>query len=886
MYISIKKRRVITAVIASMVILGFTAALVIDAFSDTSAAYSAQMGVRQIVRYDTYKALEPELGELLVQGDYGTASSSLTEVIASSLTEQGIDMPAHKLAEIRERVERELKILGDGGYIVIDDDGNISEESKSYISNMIFRIISGYLPEEGDQTEPYADNYDFSITSLEAVQDLKKQIGELEDLIGEKATGLKDASGMGVDGLFVNNERTQDEVAEESGTTELEKLRDGLMAVETIIDTMEHDLNRQAKKIDSSSMEALAKDEEIADELAEQNIKLLAQYDSITGIEKRILEIYREMEQSTGDHSERLTLVEENLNTAVGTIEALKEQMSDRIDKGESSLFDAIDETTKDLIRYKASMETVTDDLNRSIENLEASMSGTITSNYEELREALKNSYDNALTTMYAVFSQMDSTDRKLENSISETGKMLQNALNMSDERLTGEISSTDRRLREEIETARKKLEADMATDKASASRALQKAYDELLSSIDEGNKNAKENLDSTAALLDSKIDTADDTISRLISSILTKAGAMDKDSLMNLVETTCHELSGELNDLKTLLEGLRDSVMSAEAGSDASREAQLKVLGDIDDLLAQINTAGNSVDDYETKMQQRIEAADTQALRRIRMSDSDEEARQALIDASSVLIELQNAQSGYDRELRSRIQELSQKARQITAGIGDLGQMLDLETQVGSLTRSIDTNVDSLNNTIGELGERMNSEVSDLNMVIGELGSRVDEEVMILTGNIGALNERMSEEVSGLTGSIGALDERMNAEVSGLTGSIGALDERVNAEVSGLTGSIGALDERVNAEVSGLTGSIGALDERVNAEVSGLTGSIGALDERMNAEVSGLNGSIGELGERMNTEVTGLTGSIGALGERMDAEVSGLTGSIGALDE
>ena len=722
MYISIRKRRMIMVVAVCMIVLGFGAAFAVDAFSGTYAAYSAQVGVRELVRYNTYSALEPGLGAMLAEGDYANASGSLVEIVTSSLGEQGIEVAVPDMESIREKVERELKILGEGGYIIVDDDGNISEESKSYISNTVLRIISAYIPEDKDVREIRTESaeYDFSISSLGAVQDLKKQIRDIEDRIGNAIAGTPE------DG--------SEELMQGGGVQELNELKEGLLAVETIVGIMEQDLNRQSVRASDAELT----DEAVASELAEQNIRILAQYDSITGIEKRIMELYGEIDGEREENTEGFGVLKENLDTAVATIEALKNQMSEKINDGESSLFAVIDNTTKDLIAYKASMEGVTGSISQSIENLEASMTGTITSNYARLEDELRSTYEQAVSQMaaenLALEQKFNAAGEVLEKQFADADKALSDKLEISNILLSNNISDTDKRLTNALDVADRRLSDEISATGSRLSDAIATADSSL-----------RDLVAGTNEQLEEKLGVSDDTASRLITSILTRDGTMDAAAVERLVGETSQGFARQLTGLRSMLAETQRSLEAAAAGSAESAAEKERILNKIAELLAQIEEAEDAVSGYEEDMRARLRAIDTELLEDISMSHADADARQDMIDASSALLDLQNKQDNYERELKEMYSELIRLSGQISADIGDLGQMLELEAQADSLTRSLEEQSQTLNQSLEEQSQT--------------LTRALEANVESLNGTITRLDERMGEEVSGLSTRLGSVE-------------------------------------------------------------------------------------------------------------------------------
>ena len=490
-----------------------------------------------------------------------------------------------------------------------------------------------------------------------------------------------------------------------------------LQALKTLISVMEYNFNSKIETSSANGGSGMTPEEQ-----AEINVQLLAQYDSITAIQGNIAELYQEIGNAYVSQSQEASQTAASLEEAYAAVSEVKGLLETQLTEN-NALQQVIDSDVKDLVDYKAAMQTETNDIRNSVTVLEASMTGTITSNYAELQTALDNKYSELssklASNVESLDAQMKANDEKTTSALNEAKDSLTKALNdkseqldaqikSNDEKINASLSEAEQKLTTALEEAKAKLQETMDTNQNNANEELSKYKDEVADTFDIVN--------ARITALEQKFGTSTATTTQLISTLITQSGTLDTSGILTAVNTNVAELTQKLNTMRTELNTLYTTVSNTTTNAAASTTMKDDLLNGISDLLIEINDTQIAVDQYATSMRDRIAAIDDAIIKSTTdISATIADVQQRLIDAANALIALQNAEKVHSKALKKRVADVTANTETVCNTVEDLKLHVNLEDEVTSLTTSLNNNVQTLNDTITQLESDTQTELTNL---------------------------------------------------------------------------------------------------------------------------------------------------------------------------
>ena len=559
-----------------------------------------------------------------------------------------------------------------------------------------------------------------------------------------------------------------------ANSEEIKQLTTELEAIQTLITVMETNFNDKVEKYvqDGKLSETMP-----AEEIAALNVQMVAQFDSIAEIEAKIAEISENTQLDAANVSVAVTEAQQQVDNALATVDSIREQLAQQVaDSAESTQL--INEVTAGLIQYKAEAAVLSQDIKETIDTLENSITGTMESNYTELREALEHHYEEnraSLTDEIAkanetIQKNADQASAELQNNVDRLNALIsENETNINKELtnsvadLTATIDENNKKSSESLAEASQKLtdtinlnksqtDEALAAETARSTAALEAATLQLRNQITQNQGNINQDLDdykgqvsdtfdavnARIAALEQRFGTATATTTQLISSIVTQAGTLDTTALSASVTNNVEQLTDQIEASTTDLTALYTSVNGTAASTARSRTKKTEVLAEINTLLTSMANAQRAVDEYGTNMQARIATIDMDIINAIQnVSNEEADVQALLLQAADALLSLQQAERTYASSLKSRVGILLDDVTTATQNVEDFGTLVKLDADVDTLVTSINDNVSTLNTQLTTLTNNTQSAIDTLNDTLTDL---INTEVTALSDRVEVL--------------------------------------------------------------------------------------------------------------------------------------------------
>lgn len=504
---------------------------------------------------------------------------NLMPVIRGSLRAMDHTLTEDEESTLIAEIVKRLRAESDVGNIEFDVDGNLTDLSKSYVSNAVSDAVAYALPLLDMQTTISRSDYTQILDMQNSMDALKKSNEELKSMINtiNQTMSVQTSSGSSNSNKSSNDGGTkQTEIVSSSYSDKMDALYTELLARIVYNRKTGDKLTKDTADIYDIISNLNYSQQDALNQVSDA----MGQIKSLTSTVQNVQNTSTTNSSSVESLQQQITQVQDNINTSItdvtneitNTSEASTTQFTNRIETLQFSV--------------NNSFESMQNQLNSDMNNLKSSMDSADSKTASDLQN-VQNTLNTKMDSVKSdLTSRIDKETAKLTNNLASTKSELQTSLDLKYAELQGQDAELKRKLesdKQELDKTILKLKEDLNTD-------IQTKYDELTDTI---NTNLIEMQTKDKEL----VDALEETRKNLVDSLNDT-----KIELTNQINT----VDADLQQTKASLEGTQEALTAVTDRVTVNEQ-------NITDICTQIQTIVQNYDAEIANLWSRIDSNTTE---------------------------------------------------------------------------------------------------------------------------------------------------------------------------------------------------------------------------------------------------------------------------------
>lgn len=477
--------------------------------------------------FETLNQNEPMADENLLDAD--KIKEWAMPIVEGTLKSQKLTLTDDEYEKVFQSIVKTLKSTVDAGNIQKDENGNLTDLSKSYIANAVANAISYAVPKIDLEsavdtgTTQYEQILDMQkmLNSLEtsnkqlkesvntinttyqnSVSNTEKQISVVSDTYCEKLDALYTELLAKITANKQTGERLTKDLSDLQDIVNdlLNTQKETLSTLSTAVTNIQT-LTEDVTKLQSTDTETSAALKEINNNIKQINLSITQTQDSLTtlineNVTKLSSDINSTKSQLTTDLATTKSGLTDDLNNQTKAISDRLDEISKNLkdtatsDKEEfSKKIDELDKkNAKDLADAKTSIKAEIDELRTSNQQSISELNERVTTIYTELNKKIGDNYDALSASIIDLDTKMTEALENAKNEIGQTITSIQNQLQANIDAANARIDSANQTiaaLTERVVAAENSI-TSINTQITQMSTKYDKAIQELWAQVNE----------------------------------------------------------------------------------------------------------------------------------------------------------------------------------------------------------------------------------------------------------------------------------------------------------------------------------------------------------------------------------------------------------------
>lgn len=438
------------------------------------------------VKLRTFEALnqsEPLSDDDLIDAD--KIREWAMPIVEGTLKSQKISLTDDEYEKVFQSIVKTLNSTVDAGNIQKDDDGNLTDLSKSYIANAIANAVAYAVPEIDLES-----TVDTGTTQYEQILDMQKMLNSLKnsnsalkesiDTINttyqksvkntdQQITAVSDSYSEKLDALYTEllakitaNKQTGERLAKDLADLQdvvndlLNTQKEALATLSTAVTNIQG-LTNDVKDLRSADENTASALDEINNNITQINENITQTQESLTTlIDENVTKLSTDISNTKSQLTSDITSTKNELSTQLKnqtdtiskrldeTDKKLKESASTDKEELTKKIDDLSSKNAKDLADAKASIESEIDELRKSDQQSVSELNERITTIYTELNKKIGDNYDALSASIADLDTKMTEALTNAKNEIDQTITNIQNQLQANIDAANARIDSTN----------------------------------------------------------------------------------------------------------------------------------------------------------------------------------------------------------------------------------------------------------------------------------------------------------------------------------------------------------------------------------------------------------------------------------------------------------
>ena len=912
------KKNAVKRILICFFTIAFTV-ICISSFAMRSNVASAKnkLSMSDAIKTSAYGEMT-RISQFLQSDDLDSVSKTLMDSIDSQIAEASIEISNEQRIQIKDTLEELISSLNEHGMIEYDSDGDLTELSKSYLSNAASYAATSVI---GDGEVALSNTVLADLVSTDAID---TTVSKIQESYIEITSQLTDDNGAPLDLADMKSQLDTLEkglIDKNGNQISVSKIALRVAALETMVTTLK---NSAAASTDYSNLA-----DETNEKLASIESELGSVQLSLQSSDASSDEICNDVDQLALDVSAlALKLKDFNQSDLDVALSDLSKEISDR-KTAVSTLQNEIDSITQNNTNITSALQTSVSGLANDLASLQTSVSGIKSEQLSSL-ETWRTGVNANITSLQKEVQTLGSTDTATAATLSSLNQSLsavKGALNNSEQTLSGNIKALENSLaavNSQLNSNTNSLSESLSDVKTQLSQINAQIYDSNKTYISgsyvtgsdgntykyvgPSNADASAIPDPTTISYDEngksafweKVDSTN-ALSDQLATINQQTEKLENVLSASSYSETCPYTKGSYV-YDEITGKFYECILDAPAGtslSDANYWKEAANATGLSKALSDLVSANNLM---QISMDQEVlnRIASEEAIQSQIRSDPESELEQEAgrIDGSTVYA-----------KLGSLFKTILYLSSYIDSSVAD--EAANRESATQALQDDINSKVAAVHSAMDALQQSLSDSNTDNSAAIADAKSELEDALAALdtslSGDISDLDSTTQSNIASLLGTVRSLQTTLQDADAGLAEDLEsaktALGSQLDSTKETLNGQISTLDaslsSAIDAEEQARADADAALQEQIHSaanteleqkagEIDGTTifAKLGALLKRVITNEDKINAQGDRLSSQISDETRNRESATQTLQDDINSKVAAVHSAMDTLQE